>query len=120
MMFFAQSFGGAVFVAIGQAIFDNHLSTHLGQVPGLDVGNVIHSGATELRKSVPADKLAQVALIYNEALRKEFIVATAASSCMILAVAAMEWRKIEVAPHGAPKVKESSENAAEKSTKEEA
>jgi hypothetical protein len=115
MMFFAQSFGGAVFVAIGQAIFDNHLSSHLREVPGLDIRSIVNSGATELRKVIPADKLGQVIAIYNEALRKEFIVATAASCCLIFAAAAMEWRQIEVVPRGAaPKAKESSEDVAEK------
>jgi len=118
MMFFAQSFGGAVFVAIAQAIFDNNLSTHLRQVPDLDIDSIVHAGATELRKIVPKPKLDEVIAIYNEALRKEFIVATAVSSCMILAAAAMEWRKIEPAGHSAPSAKDDSKNATENPAKE--
>ncbi|ORY10499.1 major facilitator superfamily domain-containing protein [Clohesyomyces aquaticus] len=121
MMFFANSFGGAIFITTAQTVFDNHLSTHLSQIQGLDVGSVIHNGATELRKMVPADKLAQVLAIYNDALRKEFIVATAAAACMILGAVAMEWRKIEVAqkPKKEKKVPEDAAAGVEKPASEE-
>lgn len=48
LMFFAQSLGGAVFIAVAQSLFQNYLSAHLPHVQGIDVGRVLKSGATGL------------------------------------------------------------------------
>lgn len=102
VMFFAQSFGGAVFVCIAQTLFNNDLSTHLSNIPGVDVTSVVNAGATELRNSVPADKLSDILVGYNDALVQSFIVATGVSAFMIFPALGMEWRKLTPMGKGGP------------------
>ncbi|KAL1953853.1 hypothetical protein VTO42DRAFT_2113 [Malbranchea cinnamomea] len=95
LMFFAQSLGGALFVAIAQALFLDHLSARLPAVPGLDVASVLAAGARNLADVVPADRLPDVLRIYNRALRRSFIVSLAVACLMILPTMAMEWRTVK-------------------------
>lgn len=95
LMFFFQSLGGAVFSSIGQSAFTNHLSQALPGVPGIDVTAVLAAGATDLKSVVPPDALHDVLEIYNKAIQKPFITATAVSAAMVLAAAGMEWRTIK-------------------------
>lgn len=102
LMFFAQSFGGAVFICIAQTLFVNYLSKHLGEISGVDAVSIVSTGATDLRNIVPVDKLNDVLVIYNQALVKSFIVATAVVAFMIIPTLAMEWRKITPMGKGGP------------------
>ncbi|EFQ96766.1 hypothetical protein MGYG_08690 [Nannizzia gypsea CBS 118893] len=95
LMFFAQSLGGALFVAISQSLFSNALASNLAQVPGLDVATVLASGAKDLKKVVPLDKLPLVLPLYNNSLRRSFIVSLAVSCLMILPTIGMEYRTIK-------------------------
>ncbi|KAM5465208.1 hypothetical protein MferCBS49748_005148 [Microsporum ferrugineum] len=95
LMFFAQSLGGALFVAISQSLFANALASNLSLVPGLDVAKVLANGAKDLGKVVPADKLPEVLPLYNDSLRRSFIVSLAVSCLMILPTLGMEWRTIK-------------------------
>ncbi|EGD94048.1 major facilitator superfamily transporter [Trichophyton tonsurans CBS 112818] len=95
LMFFAQSLGGALFVAISQSLFSNALASNLAKVPGLDVQAVLASGAKDLSKVVPLDKLPLVLPLYNDSLRRSFIVSLAVSCLMILPTIGMEYRTIK-------------------------
>ncbi|KAJ5385390.1 hypothetical protein N7517_003301 [Penicillium concentricum] len=95
LMFFAQSLGGAVFIAVAQSLFQNYLGANLPHIQGIDVAKVLATGATGLSNSVPTTKLAEVLALYNDGLRRSFIVAVAVSCLMIIPALTMEWKSIK-------------------------
>lgn len=70
MIVFFQSFGGALFLSIGQCIFNKRLIYNLEAVLPLEFNpaTVLQSGATSLREIVPLDLLPSVLGAYNDAL----------------------------------------------------
>jgi MFS family permease len=96
LMFFTQMLAGAIFISVGQNVFDSKLVGGLiALVHGLSPLEVVNTGATDLRKVVPANQLPEVLEVYNSALRMPFIVATAISSLCILGALPMEWRSMK-------------------------
>ncbi|KAJ5131083.1 Major facilitator superfamily domain general substrate transporter [Penicillium bovifimosum] len=95
LMFFAQSFGGAVFISVAQSLFQNYLRANLPHVQGIDVGKVLAAGATGLSTAVPTIKLPEVLVLYNDGLRRSFIVTVAVSCLMVLPALTMEWRTVK-------------------------
>ncbi|KAJ5971247.1 uncharacterized protein N7479_001165 [Penicillium vulpinum] len=95
LMFFSQSLGGAVFIAVAQSLFQNYLSAELPYIQGIDPAKVLAAGATGLVHTVPADKLTEVLIVYNDGLRRSFIVGVAVSCLMIIPALTMEWKTIK-------------------------
>jgi hypothetical protein len=60
LVFLGQNLGGAVLICIGQTLFNNDLLKGLGATPGVDPLIILRTGATDLRKVVPAAKVAAV------------------------------------------------------------
>ncbi|KAI5456770.1 major facilitator superfamily domain-containing protein [Mariannaea sp. PMI_226] len=95
LMFFAQSLGGSVLVCVGQAVFNNELRSRLATFDGLDVAQVVGTGATQLRHVVPADLLKDVLVQYNAALRSYFYVGLGAACFAILPSLGIEWKNVK-------------------------
>ncbi|KAJ5504031.1 hypothetical protein N7463_006905 [Penicillium fimorum] len=95
LMFFSQSLGGAVFIAIAQSLFQNYLDAELPHIQGIDSAKVLAAGATGLVDAVPADKLTEVLIVYNDGLQRSFIVGVAISCLMIIPALTMEWKTIK-------------------------
>ncbi|KAJ5748461.1 uncharacterized protein N7511_010157 [Penicillium nucicola] len=95
LMFFAQSLGGAVLIAVSQSLFQNFLRTELPLIRGIDSSRILEAGATGLVDAVPANKLHEVLVVYNDGLRRSFIVSVAVSCLMIIPALTMEWRSIK-------------------------
>ena len=106
LMFFCQMLGGAIFISVGQNVFNQELVSKLVQVvPGLSPIEIVNTGATDLRHAVPAQLLPQVLTVYNSALREVFIVATAMGALAILGTPFVRWRSVKgkAGPEGAKK-----------------
>ncbi|KAJ5294527.1 hypothetical protein N7508_009348 [Penicillium antarcticum] len=95
LMFFAQSLGGAVFIAVSQSLFQNFLRAELPHVQGIDLSKTLEAGATGFVNAVPANKMHDVLVVYNDGLRRSFIVSVAVSCLMIIPALTMEWRTIK-------------------------
>lgn len=95
LMMFSQTLGGAIFVSVGNNIFDTQLAHNLAKIAGIDVGSVAATGATHIRNTVPASLLPQVLVAYNDALVSTFYLVAALTSCTILGAAAMEWQSVK-------------------------
>ena len=95
LMQFSQILGGAVFLSVGNNIFDSQLARNLAKVPGIDVGSVVDAGATELRKMVSSTKLPLVLVAYNNALRATFYLTVALTCLLIFGAASMEWKSVK-------------------------
>ncbi|CZR60192.1 related to aflatoxin efflux pump AFLT [Phialocephala subalpina] len=96
LMFFAQQLGGAIFVAVGQNIFDSRVVSKLTGIPGLNAQQVVHLGATQLRSVVPAQYLGVVINAFNYGCTGTFLVAVGLSAATLLAAVGMEWKNINV------------------------
>ncbi|KAH8166067.1 hypothetical protein CIB48_g2191 [Xylaria polymorpha] len=92
---FMQTLGGALFVSVGNNIFNNKLVEQLTHnVPDFNPQDVINIGTTNLRK-LPAEIIPGVLLSYNNALTTAFIVATALASITIFGAVFMEWKSVK-------------------------
>ncbi|KAK5946085.1 hypothetical protein PMZ80_000224 [Knufia obscura] len=95
LMMFCQTLGGAVFISVGNNIFESQLARDLTRIPGVNVGSIASTGATDLRKMISLDLLPQVLVAYNDALRATFYLITALACLTVLGSAAMEWKSVK-------------------------
>jgi hypothetical protein len=95
MMFFMQQLGGSIFLSVSQNIFSTKLVDRLSGVAGLDAEAIVNTGATDLRRVVPASQLSTVVSAYNYSLTLVFTMAAALSSVMILGALFVEWKSIK-------------------------
>jgi hypothetical protein len=90
---FTQFLGGSIFVTVCQAVLSNTLREQLSsKIPGLDIGKLSQTGATDLSQLVPKDKLPVLLVAYNEALVNIFYCALAVSCAAFIASFFLEWR----------------------------
>lgn len=96
IMNFCLNLGGALFIAVGQNIFTNRLSTNLANnVPILNPSIVLNTGATSLRNAVGSDSLEGVLFAYNDALTHTYYVSVAMASLSIVGALGMEWKSVK-------------------------
>jgi hypothetical protein len=104
MNFFMQQLGGALFVPVGQNLFSTQLVKSLSGVIGLDTNMILNTGATELKKVVPANELGTVVNAFSYACTRVFILGAALSACMMIGALGVEWKSIKQAkPQAAEK-----------------
>lgn len=96
IMTFAQTLGGAVFLAVAQSVFDNKLSIGItaAKIPGLSADVILDTGATELRNAVASEHMNTLLTAYNAAIDSTFLVAAVVASVSILGALGMEWISI--------------------------
>lgn len=96
IIMFTQTLGGALFVSVGQNVFENRLLKGLQKsVPDLNPALVVSGGATSLVTSVPAADLAKVLVAYNDTLTQVFYVAVAMAALSLIGSLAMEWKSVK-------------------------
>ena len=88
-----QSLGGAIFVSVGNTVLLNEL--YDAALPGVDVDAVIEAGATRFRALVPMERIPALLDVYNEALRKVFLMGIVFSGLAFLAALGLEWRSVK-------------------------
>jgi hypothetical protein len=111
LIFFSQQLGGALFVAVAQNIFDQKLVSGLSSLPGFNPEMIVGSGATDLRKHVPAEFLPQVLEVYNGAVIGALRVGLALTCASVFGALAMEWKSVKQEKHAAEKAKKERELA---------
>lgn len=95
-----QSFGGAIFVSAGNSIFQNQLIVLWEKQPvqGVDIRNIISSGATAFRDLVPESVLPDLIVIYNDALRQVFLATIPLAGLAFFATFLLEWKSVKAKP----------------------
>ncbi|EXJ96431.1 hypothetical protein A1O1_01557 [Capronia coronata CBS 617.96] len=102
LVMFMQTFGGALFVSVGQNIFNNRLITEIPKyVPGLDPSIILHVGATSLKEQIPAGSLAGVQEAYNTALTNTWYIAVAMACMTAIGAVFVEWKSVKGMKAGA-------------------
>lgn len=95
-MNFSLNLGGALFIAVGQNIFTNRLSTNLAtNVPILNPSIILKTGATSLRTAVDSGSLQGVLVAYNNALTHAYYVSVAMAVLSIIGALGMEWKSVK-------------------------
>ncbi|KAJ6466534.1 major facilitator superfamily domain-containing protein [Mycena vitilis] len=93
---FLQTLGGALFISVGQNVFQNKLlSGLLSRVPGVSPVVVFAAGATNLKNAIDPQYLPVVLEVYNDALVSAFYVSIAMASLSLLGGLVMEWRSMK-------------------------
>lgn len=95
MIFFCQTLGGAVFVAVANNIFDNQLVQNLQEISGIDASVVAHIGATDLKTMISADMLPKVLMAYNDALKGAFYVGVAVTAVTVVGALTMPFVSVK-------------------------
>ena len=95
LMMFFQTLGGAVFISVGNNLFDSKLTSGLARISGIDIAGVTGTGATDFRNHIPATLLPQVLKAYNAALQNTFYLITAMACATIFGSLTMEWRSVK-------------------------
>ncbi|ORY01729.1 major facilitator superfamily domain-containing protein [Clohesyomyces aquaticus] len=96
LLSFAQTLGGAIFVAVGQNVFIDKFTAALGDIHGIDPARILHQGATGFRKGVPDFVIPRVVEAYNYSLVKGTFFAALIVACLsFLAAIGMEWRSVK-------------------------
>ncbi|KAJ0346590.1 hypothetical protein KNSL1_007320 [Colletotrichum chrysophilum] len=94
----SQSLGGAIFVSVGNTLFQNYLLRAAAKnlVPGVNIRVVLRAGATAFRTAVPASALPRMMTVYNDALRVTFTAAIPLAGVAAIAACFMEWKSVKV------------------------
>jgi len=92
---FVQQLGGAIFMAIGQTVFNNNLISGASKIPGLDASAIVNAGATHLRTIVKPEDMERLLDIYNTAIVHVFYVALSLTCLTIFGSLTMEWKSIK-------------------------
>lgn len=92
-----QSLGGAVFVSVGNSIFQEYLRGAFKEhaIPQMNLQNVIAQGATAFREIVPPELLPTLIRIYNDALRQVFYAAIPLAGVAFFVSFMMEWKSVK-------------------------
>ena len=93
---FIQLLGGALFVSVGQNIFQNKLVTNLAvELPGFDPTIVSSIGATSLKSVVDPKYFPGVLIAYNKAITQTFLISVVLGSISFLGALCMEWKSVK-------------------------
>jgi hypothetical protein len=96
LVMFFQQLGGALFIAVGQSVFQNKLFPQMQAIdPSLTSIQIISAGATGLKTLVPVDRLNDVLVAYAKSLNATFEVAIAMAALGAVMACFVEWKSIK-------------------------
>ncbi|KAI5247677.1 MFS general substrate transporter [Aureobasidium subglaciale] len=92
-----QSFGAALFLALGQAVFSSVFATALksSNVPGLDVSAIVHAAPADLRRLVPEESLSHVLDAYNQGVTSTFYLGAGLAAAACFASFGLQWKNFK-------------------------
>lgn len=96
IIMFSQTFGGSLFLSVGQNVFENQLLKNLRQVvPDFPAAVVLATGATDLKNAVPAQYISRVLIAYDTALTQTWYVSVAMACIAAFGAAALQWKSVK-------------------------
>lgn len=116
LLIFSQTFGGALFLAFAQTVFNSGLSSEIGHyAPSVSVVDLQAAGATGIRGVVEGQLLGRVLEAYDGAVVRVFFLAAGAAAGAGVSCLGMGWKSIKAKVE---KGKENEEAQVEKSATE--
>lgn len=96
ILIFAQTFGGAIFLSIGDLIFSERLRSGLeSHVPEIDADAVIAAGGIGFRRIVPDEYLPGALQAYSEGVTGVFYLLLAMASVGFFLSFGIGWKNIK-------------------------
>lgn len=97
---FFQSLGGAIFIAVAQAVFQNGLTEGIERdAPGLPPQVFINSGASQipqvLEQMHASQYLTAVLTAYLDGLRNSYFITVGCAAAAFVAACGLSWKKIQ-------------------------
>jgi EmrB/QacA subfamily drug resistance transporter len=93
---FMQTFGGAMFISVGQNVFNNLLLNGIRtDAPKINPDIILHIGATDLRRAFPAALIYGIQVAYNKALTRTWDIAVAMACLTVVATLLVEWKSVK-------------------------
>ncbi|KAK2791086.1 hypothetical protein FQN52_005040 [Onygenales sp. PD_12] len=97
---FIQTLTSAIFLAIGQAVFQNQLVNNLAvYAPSISPELVFATGPLRLQYQIPAESLPAVVGAFNAAITEVFYVAVAGCALSVVGPLFLEWKSLKKAEH---------------------
>lgn len=111
---FFNSFGGAIFIAVAQTVFQNGLISGVEKsVPGLDPQIFINSGASQVRQILKDMGMEQytnaVLTAYLDGLRNTYYITVACAVAAFFAALGLSWISLKRSKQGTPRQRTESE-----------
>ncbi|CAH0016442.1 unnamed protein product [Clonostachys rhizophaga] len=105
---FFQAFGGAIFVAVAQTLFQNGMIDHINAANiGIDPQIFINSGASEIKNVLEQmhrlDAFDTVLEAYMIGLRNTYYISVACAGAAFLCTLGFEWKSVKKGPDGKEK-----------------
>lgn len=105
---FFQAFGGAIFVAVAQTLFQNGLIDKIKEDNiGIDPNIFINSGASQIKEILTgmgrADAFDSVLEAYMIGLRHTYYISVACAAFAFLSCLGLEWKSVKHGPNGEKK-----------------
>ncbi|CAK7265194.1 hypothetical protein SEPCBS57363_001456 [Sporothrix epigloea] len=102
LLSFGQNFGGALWLTVANAVFENTLKKQLRQnAPKVDPGVVLAAGATAFRKVVPTTSVPGVILSYAKSVDRVFYMALGLTLASLVSSFGLGWVDIRKHQPGA-------------------
>lgn len=96
LVVFLQSLGGALFIAVGQTVFTNKLTSELAaKLPTIDPTLILSSGATNLKNVLDPSQLGTAIAAYSTALTTTFYVSVGMAVATLAGSATVEWKSVK-------------------------
>ncbi|ROW10410.1 hypothetical protein VMCG_02062 [Cytospora schulzeri] len=109
LMFLGQTLFGAVFVSVGENVFNDQLTKRLAKIPGIGIMPDQSTGATDFLDGVDIEYRTAALEAYNVSLRVVFQVALCMACLGAPGALVMEWRTVKKPPpkgHGSKQAAE--------------
>ncbi|KAF4338224.1 HC-toxin efflux carrier TOXA [Fusarium beomiforme] len=88
--------GGTIFVTVSQTLLEGQLENRIAKyVPGVDINELANSGATNLWKLVPSDKVAVVLNAYNDSMRSIWYLGLGMGCFALITAFGFEWKNVK-------------------------
>ncbi|KAF7552491.1 hypothetical protein G7046_g7394 [Stylonectria norvegica] len=105
---FFQAFGGAIFIAVAQTLFQNGFIDKLkADNIGIDAKTFINSGASETKQVLEGlgrlDAFDSVLEAYMEGLRNTYYISVACAGAAFIACCCLQWKSVKHGVQGAKK-----------------
>ncbi|KAF9882704.1 hypothetical protein FE257_005512 [Aspergillus nanangensis] len=92
LLTFTQTLSSAVFLSVGQSVFQNQLIVNLHQyAPSVDASAVIAGGVTAIRDNVSSKLLPSALAAYNDSIMQTFYVAVAMAALSLVGALCLDW-----------------------------
>jgi hypothetical protein len=97
IIIFSQTLGGALFLCVGQNVFQNQLVSNIAaaHIKGLNPLMVVSTGATEIQTLIPKQFLSAVLIAYNAALTQTFYTGVALAALSLMGSLSVPWNSVK-------------------------